>query len=368
MFKSLKRVFVALCLASSSWSFASEAPDYSAYRGTFFIPYTADSSYEQHLKVRVRINDGPVVDMLLDTGSSVVLISRNLAGNSNADGQAGLTEIPETGQISRGNVAPLRIEFVDARGEGAMAGQAAVSELTGLVVDDIVCAPDAELAKACEAGPAKNRVRRIGIGFGQLDGIAVFNLPQVKSGAVRAGFVLEPDGIRVGLKQAYAQEPFSHVKLEKPRVPGLQQNRWAYPQADLTVNVVDNDMPYMVHGRFLMDTGIRATLAGITGAPRYGKIPNGTEIYITPRWVGGSGPQISWIEGNGPAAPMPKGHWTKIFEDVVTGWGDPFINTGIRPVSQYRYLYDAEGGYWGLAPVKVSEIDDAHESRDTLGR
>lgn len=348
---SKRAILFLVALCQTAWSFASERPDYSAYRGSFFIPYTADSSYEQHLKVRVRINGGPVVGMLLDTGSSVTLISQDLVANFDHAGPQGVTEIAESGQISRGTVTPLRIEFVDAKGEGSVVDQAAVSTITGLVVSEIVCAPDAELAKACVAGPAADRVRRIGIGFGQLDGIALFNLQQINEGQLRAGFVLEPDGIRIGLTGNTAGTDFSLVKLEKPRVDGLKQNLWAYPQADLTVNVVDNDMPYLVHGRFLMDTGIRSTLAGITGAPRHGKIPNGTEVYITPRWIAGSGPQIRWIEGNGPAAPLARGHWTKIFEDVVTGWGDPFINTGIRPLINYRYLYDAEGGYWGLAPV-----------------
>jgi Aspartyl protease len=350
MSKRFKRFLVVLCLTSCSWSFASERPDYSAYRGSFFIPFTTDSSYEQHLNVRARINDGPIVEMLVDTGSSVTLISKSLVASFDQQGPAGLTEIPETGQISRGTVSPLKVEFIDALGEGAMNGQVAVSQVTGLVVNEIVCAPDVELTKACEAGPAHDRVRRMGVGFGQLDGIALFNLPQVIQGELRAGYILEPKGIRVGLTARDATPDFNYVKLEKPRVAGLRQNLWAYPQTDLTVNVVDSDMPYLVHGRFLMDTGIRSTLAGITGAPRHGKMPNGTEIYISPRWLGGQGPQIQWIEGNGQAAPLPRGHWTKIFEDVVTGWGDPFINTGIRPLSRYRSLYDAEGGYWGLAP------------------
>lgn len=353
MSKRTRLFLVALC--QTVWSFASEQPDYSAYRGSFFIPYTADSSYEQHLKVRARINGGPVVEMLLDTGSSVTLISQDLVADFDQNGSQGVTEIAESGQISRGTVSPLHIEFIDAKGEGNAAGQSAVSDFTGLVVADIVCAPDAELAKACKAGPAEKRVRRMGVGFGQLDGIALFNLPEIKSGALRAGFVLEPDGVRIGLAGDMISNDFSFVQLEKPRVEGLKQNLWAYPQADLTFNVVDSDMPYLVHGRFLMDTGIRATLAGIIGAPRHGRVPTGTEVYITPRWLGGSGPQIRWIEGNGPAAPLARGHWTKIFEDVVTGWGDPFINTGIRPLINYRYLYDAEGGYWGLAPVDDAE-------------
>src|SRR5574343_1588421 len=365
---SKRAILFLVALCQTVGSFASEQPDYSAYRGSFFIPFTADSSYEQHRKLRARINGGPVVEMQLDTGSSVTLISQDLVADVDAKGPHGLTELAESGQINRGTVSPLHIEFVDAQGEGNAAGQAAISNLTGLVVADIVCAPDAELAKACKAGPAAKRVRRMGIGFGQRDGIAPFNLPQVKSGQLRAGFVLEPDGLRIGLTADTAGSDFSLVKLEKPRVDGLKQNLWAYPQADLTVNVVDNDMPYLVHGRFLMDTGIRSTLAGITGAPRHGRIPNGTEVYITPRWLNGSGPQIQWIEGNGPAAPLARGHWTKIFEDVVTGWGDPFINTGIRPLLNYRYLYDAEGGYWGLAPRQGQTVDAIHESRETLGR
>lgn len=367
MSKRALLVFIALCQATL-WSFASEMPDYSAYRGSFFIPYTEDSSFEQHLKVRVRINDGPVVAMLLDTGSSLTQISRNLAGDFDPGGPDGMTEIFETGSISRGTVSPLRIEFVDAQGEGIFTGQAAVSSVVGLVVNDVVCTSDAELPKACTAGPADDRIRRIGIGFGPLDGIALFNFPQIKSGQMQTGLILKPNGVRVGLTQEAMSDEWSLVKLEKPRVAGMQQNLWAYPQADMAVNVVDADVPYLVHGRFLMDTGIRSTLAGISGAPRHGKIPIGTEIEISPRWQGGQGPQIRWIEGNGPAAPLPKGHWTKIFEDVVTGWDDPFINTGIRPLANYRYLYDAEGGYWGLAPRQADDIDVSHESRNTLGR
>ena len=368
MSKLLKQVLVALCLTSSSWSFASERPDYSAYRGSFFIPYTPDSSYEEHLKVRARINGGPVVDMLLDTGTSVTLISRDLVAEYDQQGPNGATEIFETGQISRGTVSPLQIELVDARGEGVVSGQPAVSVFTGLVVTDVLCVPDAELAKACVPGPADQRIRRMGIGFGARDGIALFNLPQIRQGLVRAAYVLEPDGIRIGLTDSLDTQGFSILKLEKAQVLGLQPNLWDYPQAEITVNVVDADVPYILNGHFLMDTGIRSTLAGISGAPRHGKIPNGTEIFISPRWLGGRGPQIHWIEGNGPAAPLPRAHWTKIFEDVGSGYGDSFINTGIRPLSDYRTLYDAEGGYWGLAPLSEQQVDAIHESRDTRGR
>jgi hypothetical protein len=368
MSKLFKRFLVALCLTSSSWSFGLALPDYSAYKGGFFIPFTPDSSYRQHIKVRARINGGPVVDMLLDTGTSVTLISQDLVADFDRQGPNGATEIFETGQISRGTVSPLRVEFVDAQGQGSMAGQAAVSEFVGLIVKDIVCAPDAELAKACVAGPALDRERRIGIGFGQVDGIAVFNLPQIKNGELRTGYVLEPDGIRVGLGPEQTGAAFSLIKLEKPEVSKLQTSLWDYPKAEITVNVVDADVPYIVSGHFLMDTGIRSTLAGISGAPRHGKIPDGTEIFITPRWLSGQGPQIRWIEGNGPAAPLPKAHWTKIFEDVASGYGESFINTGIRPLSNYRCLYDAEAGYWGLAPLNGQQIDGVHESRETLGR
>lgn len=368
MSKLIKQVFVALCLTSSSWSFASERPDYSAYRGSFFIPFTPDSSYEEHLKVRVRINGGPVVDMLLDTGTSATLISQDLVAGYDRQGPNGATEIFETGQISRGTVSLLRVEFVDAVGEGLVSEQPAVSTLTGLVVSDVFCAPDAELAKACIPGPADQRIRRMGIGFGARDGIAIFNLPQIRQGLIRAAYVLEPDGIRVGLTDTLNTKPFSMLKLEKAQVPDLQPNLWDYPRAEITVNVVDADVPYIVNGHFLMDTGIRSTLAGISGAPRHGKIPDGTEVFISPRWLEGSGPQIHWIEGNGPATPLPRAHWTKIFEDVGSGYGDSFINTGIRPLSNYRTLYDAEGGYWGLAPIDSQKVDAVHESRDTRGR
>ena len=336
--------------------------------GQFFIPYTPDSSFEEHLKVRARINGGPVVDMLLDTGTSVTLISRDLVADYDPQGPNGATEIFETGQISRGTVSPLQIEFVDARGEGLVSGQPAVSSFTGLVVNEVLCAPDAELAKACVPGPADRRIRRMGIGFGARDGIAIFNLPQIRRGQLRAGYVLEPDGIRVGLTAEQNIHHFSMLKLEKAQVPGLQPNLWDYPQAEITVNVVDADVPYIVNGHFLMDTGIRSTLAGVSGAPRHGKIPNGTEVFISPRWLGGDGPQIHWIEGDGPAAPLPRAHWTKIFEDVSSGYGGSFINTGIRPLGNYRSLYDAEGGYWGLAPLSEQRVDAAHESRDTRGR
>src|SRR5574343_1559498 len=104
---SKRAILFLVALCQTVGSFASERPDYSAYRGSFFIPYKEDSSYEQHLKVRVRINGGPVVAMLLDTGSSVTLISQDLVADFDSNGPQGLTELAESGQINRGTVSPL---------------------------------------------------------------------------------------------------------------------------------------------------------------------------------------------------------------------------------------------------------------------
>ena len=324
-------------------------PTYREYVGSFFLPFARGNGFESQLTVRVRINGGPITRLQLDTGSTGVLLGQELVGSVNGSGRRDEFVYSSSGQVHHGVWNDVRIEFVDGRGLGPMRGKAAVVTMSALVVTHVTCRP-APFPDACHAGPVNKRPAMMGIGFGEIDQNALLNFEPMKNGQMRRGFIIEPEGVRVGLTGDDVAPGFFFVKLERPAQPDTRR-LWALPRVNIRATLPDGKQ-FDAGGRALMDTGIRGLFLALPGAPTSGMIPPGTQVTVAPEWVGGHGPAINFpVADRRALSPLARGaHWVRMAKDSVSGDPMPFINTGLRPLGAYRYLYDADGGYWGLMP------------------
>jgi hypothetical protein len=326
-------------------SAAGEVPSYREHTGSFFLPFAPKSSFEKVLRVRVRINGGPITELLIDTGSTGLVLGQGLVGSYDPDGRQDEFVYSSDGQVNHGVWNDVAVEFVDGRGLGAMRGIAPVARLQALIVRSVTCRPS-PYATACHPGPAGNLPAMMGIGFGPIEHNALLNLPQGREGQMRRGYIIEPRGLRVGLTGADVLPDFSFVKLE--RADPLDPRRlWKSPAATISATLPDGG-GFRGDGEVLMDSGIGGLFLALPGAPSTGVLPGGTSIRVRPRWIG-EGPELAIALDGEASSPVARAaRWVRMPKDPSSGSPVSFVNTGLRPMGSYRYLYDAEGGYWGL--------------------
>lgn len=347
---ALLRFCLCALLLPGHFALAEQAnPNYREYVGSYFLPYARGSGFESQLTVRVRINGGPITRLQLDTGSTGVVLGQGLVGSIDASGRADEFIYSSSGQVHHGVWNDVRIEFVDGHGLGPMRGKEVVVTVPALVVTHITCR-SAPFPDACHAGPVNKRPAMMGIGFGEINQNALLNFAPMKNGEMRRGFILEPEGVRIGLTGTDVLPGFFFVKLERPAHPDSRR-LWALPRVSIRTTLPDGTQ-HNARGRALMDTGIKGMFLGLPGAPASGLVPRDTQVSVVPEWIGGRGPQIDYSLADRRAlTPFSRGsHWVRMAKDLVTDDPMPFINTGLRPLGAYRYLYDADGGYWGLMP------------------
>ncbi len=344
------RLWALLLLVPACLSIAQEInPTYRDYVGSYFLPFARGSGFESQLTVRVRINGGPITRLQLDTGSTGVVLGQGLVGSIDASGPPDEIIYSSSGQVHHGVRNNVRIDFVDGHGIGPMRAKPMVVMMPALIVTNITCRP-APFPDACHAGPVNKRPAMMGIGFGEISQNALLNFEPMKDGQMRRGYIIEPEGIRIGLTGNDVFPGFFFVKLERP-AHSDSLRLWALPRVAIHATLPDGKH-FDVNGRALMDTGIKGMFLGLPGAPTSAMVPRGTQVTVVPEWIGGRGPAINFSLAERRAlTPLPRSsHWVKMVKDLVTDDPMPFINTGLRPIGAYRYLYDAEGGYWGLMP------------------
>ncbi|OYW32214.1 MAG: hypothetical protein B7Z45_09560, partial [Azorhizobium sp. 12-66-6] len=163
-------------------------------------------------------------------------------------------------------------------------------------------------------------------------------------GTMRRGYVVTRRGVALGLTPDVASG-FSFVKLEKsPQFPD-----WAAPAACLSLG---GRLPPAC-GNLLVDTGVAvmyltlppAQLDGQAVAGPAGKpvLKPGTPLKIT-LGRGDGAPSYTITAGTpAPMAPL----------EIILVPRPPdrtFVNTSVRLLNGFDYLYDADGGFVGFRP------------------
>jgi hypothetical protein len=96
-------------------------------------------------------------------------------------------------------------------------------------------------------------------------------------------------------------------------------------------------------GTVLMDTGLTNMMLAAPDGPTPGDVPAGSRVTIN-LLAGKLHYSFKVGDFDDPLTPR-KVSWIKPTHGV-------YVNTGLRALAAFDYLYDADGGYLGLRPVE----------------
>jgi hypothetical protein len=289
---------------------------------------------------------------IMDTGSVGVVVSANKIPNIDSLQSLGPGQLTysSSGRIMIGQwvVTPMTI----MGGNGA---RVTTAPIPVLAVTRVECMP---LARRCMPNPAPQRISMLGIGFGRRHDhqeqsgpdknpfLNVANLDGAGSGAqpFRRGYIVTRRGVHVGLTAANTREDFSYVKL----APAADGRGWAPTPACISVNGAKP----AACGSVLIDTGVRVMYLTVPGSQAAADIR-------VPERGGASLAEGTKLTISIPAEESPQALYTFVVGDglnplaparliLVGGPRPPFVNTSLRFLNGFDYLFDADGGFAGF--------------------
>ncbi len=344
-------------LAQGQAQAQGQGPDYAGARTAAFLPFLnaplAGQPVTHTPKLAVTFPGGRVHRGTMDTGSTGVVVSATSIPNLDTlpNLGPGTLTYSSSGRIEKGVwvVTPLTLS-------GANGASVTTRPMPVLAVREIACTP---AARNCRPRRNPRNIAMIGVGFARQHDHQTKGTPDHnpllmvegmgepgKPGTIRRGYVVTPRGVQVGLDAAAAAR-FTFVKLEKsPTYPD-----WS--AAPVCLSVAGKTPPAC--GTMLMDTGVTTMylrvppeqLAGST-TPGRGSVPvlnPGTSVNVS--IPGAPGIAYSFKAGD-VANPVTPFNVVLVSQDTNPG---PFVNTSVRFLNGFDYLYDADAGYIGFRPV-----------------
>jgi len=358
----MKHTFFALVALLDSVSAADTSPtvphedpvpDYSTYKQSYRIPFAnskpVDFEHLQSMSVRVSVNGGPPIKMQVDTGSTGVILGASDVPDIDPNGPMGTITYSSSGVELIGIWTPVTLTFPDSRDE---LGNVATAAVPVLAVSERKVHPGA--VNSGNFKPMKNpKIYMLGIGTGRgklprQDLNPWVNLREMQAGTMRRGYTITRDGVTLGLTAEKVGGGYFYSKLNehtpspdaKPTIVQTVKD-WDSSRGWVTVDGVKSETAGM-----LLDTGLTNMMVPALDPSLTGEVDEGTEITV--HLLGG---RLSYCfkVGNtlNPATPR-KVNW-------VRRTTAPLINTGLRALALYDYLYDADGGFFGLRPAAKLE-------------
>jgi len=279
---------------------------------------------------------------VMDTGSTGIVVSASAIPDVAALPSLGPGTLiySSSGRIMRGSW--VRTAAVMQGANGVSVTTAAIPVLAVTRVD---CLPH---ARNCTPGPAPDSIAMVGIGFGRQGDHQAQSTPDrnpflnlAASGGGK-GYIVTRTGVQIGLTDA-TRQGFATIQLARsPTYPD-----WA--QAPVCISV-ENAKPAC--GVALMDTGV--TTMYLTVPPPFLPTTALTEggQYLRPGVAlrfdlpDATAPEASYtLKAGDPTAPLaPVG--------IVLGTHrGAFVNTTVRFLNGFDYLYDADRGQVGYRPA-----------------
>jgi hypothetical protein len=346
---------IALLLLGLAPTFAGSSGRYEGYRNSAYLTYlNAPGPLDDITEVpRLRISFGErSYGAVMDTGSTGVVVSAdkipNLAGLQSLG--PGMLAYSSSGRIMTGRwvVTPMSIT-------GGNGIRVTTPPIPVLAVTQVQCMA---AARRCTPDEAPHRISMMGIGFARRhdhqaqsgpDRNPFLNIMQPGDGGsdverMRRGYIVTRGGIHIGLTSANTQGDFSYVEL----VPEADRKDWAATPACISVNGAKP----AACGSLLMDTGVttmyltvpesQAPADTVTGTGRAMTLVKGATLMIS--IPNGDTPQALYTFTVGDDAnPLAPSHL-----DLVSRTRAPFVNTSLRFLNGFDYLYDADGGLVGF--------------------
>ncbi|MEW6257875.1 MAG: hypothetical protein AB1592_18130 [Pseudomonadota bacterium] len=329
-------------------------------------------------KLSLSVGGGPTVRAVMDTGSTGVVVAARLIPDLAKLPVIGRGELTygSSGRIMRGTWVRVPLTLAGAGGT-----QVTTRPLPVLAVERVDCLPT---ARRCKPVARPTSIAMLGVGFARQPAAkaaaqaSASTTPQPASvsaapdrdpalepgsrarnpflslsamgtsaapGAMRQAYVVTRRGVWLGLTPELL-EGFRFVKLQTVPATG----DWGALPACISV---DRRSPPAC-GTALLDTGLTSMFLTLPNGQTEGrttsrgKVPltlaHGTPLAVT---FGGPGSPLRYGfdvgEPNDPVTPSII-HLTNRPDRV-------FVNTGVRILNAFDYLYDAQAGFVGLRPV-----------------
>lgn len=334
-------------------------PDYSAYLQSYHVPFAntrpVDFDHLQSLSVRASLNGGPPLRFQVDTGSTGVVVGAADVPNIDPDAPPGSITYSSSGVELVGVWTQVTITFPDSKNDR---GDVATAVVPVLAVSERKVHPGAVNANV--AKPSKNpKAFMFGVGTGRgadahQERNPWVNLKEMRAGTMRRGYTITRDGFTLGLAaetvgRGYLFEKLTEHAGSRPAT-GPADGPAALPTTRPAPKDWDGSRGWVtVAGReraassMLLDTGLTNMMIAGPDAAATVDVEAGTEVIVN---LLGGRLQYGFKVGDttNPATPR-KVTWVK-------RPGKPLVNTGLRALALYDYLYDADGGYLGLRERK----------------
>ncbi len=388
-------VYAVILLVSSVYSLTAKAdvgPPYPSNGASVFVPFVnatnvSDPSKYVSPKIRVGFNSpnatdtNPVFNVTMDTGSVGIIVGSsyfNPPANGKLDPSfigAGSETLTSSGIIFSGDWYKTIVNLYN--GNTVVAS----STVPVMAVTMVSCEPNARACNPKTINSTAADTHYFGIGFaggpgqpqGTPDKNAFLNVTSISGSASlpSPGYILSTQGmqqgVQIGLTSSNTQG-FAMIKLEPLLAPNSTQWQTAPASANVRTDWQHARGAITVNGRsgsgsILFDTGVTTGFLtppiGVT--PQIGNGPSGAECNgSTPPScaVSGTSVQVSFSNRTIPVASLnyivganngsQSGNPVSPFAVSVELNGAPFLNTTVRFLQAFNYIYDAANGFIGL--------------------
>jgi hypothetical protein len=321
-------------------------PDYAKDTQSYQVPFAGkvDFKHLTSMHLKASFNGGPPVSMLVDTGSTGIVVSADEVPNIDPKAPPGVIRYSSSGLEFDGVWTTVTLTFPDAKDAN---GHVVTAIVPVLAVKErkVISVGVNGKGKTGEMNP---RVHMFGVGFGRgaeghPEKNPFLNLTEMQAGTMRRGYTITRTGFTLGLTAAKVGPGYLYEKLTERPVsaettatrPGLKD--WQTPTGSLTVDTLHAPM-----GTVLIDTGLTNMMIAAPNSADAGDVASGTPMTID--LLGGK-LHYSFKVGDTADPLTPRRvTWIKPTHGA-------FVNTGLRALAAFDYLYDADGGYVGLRPV-----------------
>jgi hypothetical protein len=342
---------VVMLGGASLWA-AVPGPHGADGQGTYLSYFNApgpedDITSVPHLRISL---GGRSYGVVMDTGSTGVVVS--------ADKIPDIERLPSLGPgkltySSSGRIMVGRWVVTAVTVTGANGASVTTVPIPVLAVTRIECTAT---ARRCTPNDAPRGVSMLGIGFARRgdhqmqsgpDANPFLNVATASGSNMRRGYVVTRQGVQVGLAGDKARDDFATVKL----VRAADDRDWSPAPACITV---DGKAPAAC-GSLLMDTGVTTMYLTVPDdqVPAEARTwDNGSATLRPDTQVTISIPDVSSTRAMYTFAVGDEANPLAPERIVLVGRAGtdraPFVNTGVRFLNGFDYLYDADQGVVGL--------------------
>ncbi len=337
---------------------APTRPTYPAPAYSVTVPFAVPADFTNlttTLKLLAAANNGPANAFTIDTGSvGVVLPASEIPGfDPKAPGNTpGQLRYSSSGLTLDGFWTITTLRFLNPSSKQPMVE----STLQVLAVT----------AGSCQGGGANsgrctgNIPHMLGVGFGRggdaangmgsqarnpFVNLAAMQSSQPGAAPMRHGYLITPEGITFGLTDPETRN-FTFVKLTPAITSGSASTPAASPSFTRDYTTAPGFLTLGTHdypmGVILIDTGLTNMIVEEPNEPSSGDLPTGH-------------PATVHLLGNQLRYAFTTGVSTTSVSPRRTTWAryahGPFVNTGLRALACFNYLYDADNGYLALRPT-----------------